>query len=166
MRLFLAVPISEKNRREIIDSLDREKREFPGVKWVSPEALHVTLLFLGETSKEMYDKTKEILLSVSSPIKPFQASFFGVSQFPPRGRPSVFIIPAKTGEEEFKILYKAVFSALSPYYILDKRPFTPHITLGRVREGERWPAVESLNFLKECSFTVNKFILYKSDLTP
>ena len=120
MRLFLAVPISEKNRNMIVEALDREKREFPRVKWVSPEALHVTLLFLGETTKEMYDKTREILLSISSPIKPFQASFSGISQFPPRGRPSVYIIPAIIGEEEFKTLYKVVYSALSSYFLLDR----------------------------------------------
>ncbi|HED24642.1 MAG TPA: RNA 2',3'-cyclic phosphodiesterase, partial [Firmicutes bacterium] len=49
MRLFTAIALSETQKKEVVILQNRLKSYLNGVRWVRPEALHLTLKFLGET---------------------------------------------------------------------------------------------------------------------
>ena len=52
MRLFVALPVSEPARREVRRRVDRVRDRLPRARWVDFDALHLTLLFLGEVAAE------------------------------------------------------------------------------------------------------------------
>ncbi len=67
MRLFVALDIDPEIRKRIADFRNQMKAFAPDVRWVGPETFHITLQFLGETTK--LDQIQSALEQVkSSPV--------------------------------------------------------------------------------------------------
>jgi len=158
-RLFIAVDLPSSVRGELIDVLS----SFEGfnLKLVSPELIHITLKFLGEVSDDMVSDIE---------CMPFNANIKGVGVFPNLRSPRVVWLGA---EGNFKQLYDDVEKSLSGLDLeKDKREFTAHATLGRIKfmpkeQMEGFLAI--LDNLKEVDLgeiRVDKVLLMKSTLTP
>ena len=140
----------------------------PGVKAVEPHNVHVTLKFLGDVDEEVMD---EVVKGLSSKefAGPFEASLKGVGTFPGSGRPRVVWVGFEEGEDELSGLWKAVELA-TPFIPGDKRGFTPHVTVSRIKRGCDFgrviKVVREFRDLQFGSFTVDRVTLFKSTLTP
>jgi len=165
-RLFIAVDLPSSVRGELIDVLS----SFEGfnLKLVSPELIHITLKFLGEVSDDMVSDIASSLDGIE--CMPFNANIKGVGVFPNLRSPRVVWLGA---EGNFKQLYDDVEKSLSGLDLeKDKREFTAHATLGRIKfmpkeQMEGFLAI--LDNLKEVDLgeiRVDKVLLMKSTLTP
>jgi len=165
-RLFIAVDLPSSVRGELIDVLS----SFEGfkLKLVSPELIHITLKFLGEVSDDMVSDIASSLDGIE--CMPFNANIKGVGVFPNLRSPRVVWLGA---EGNFKQLHEDVEASLSSFDLdKDKRKFTAHATLGRIKfmpkdQIEGFLAV--LDKLKEVDLgeiRVDKVFLKKSTLTP
>jgi len=136
MRLFIALDPSEQVRARFAALLRQLKAEAPAVKWVAAESLHLTLKFIGEQPEEKLPGLAEALAAVAPPGH-LGLCFRGLGCFPNERRPRVFWV----GMEELPELARlaaAIERALEPFGIAPEgRPFSPHLTLGRLREGAR-----------------------------
>ena len=74
LRAFIAIQLSAELKRQIAQlqaQLKREALEPPGMGWVRPEAIHLTLKFLGETEEALVPKLRSVLEAAVSSVRPF-----------------------------------------------------------------------------------------------
>ncbi len=105
-----------------------------GVKWVREGNIHLTILFLGYIEKERLPDVKEALLKATRDISPFELSLKGAGAFPNIERPRIIWVGVENGAEELSRIHTILSSELSGIInpVTEKRPFSPHITLGRI----------------------------------
>ncbi|WP_298432168.1 RNA 2',3'-cyclic phosphodiesterase [Geobacter sp.] len=163
MRLFVAIDLPD----EVKQSVAALCRGVPGVRWLPPEQLHLTLRFIGEADDAVVGAIRRGLAAITAP--PFPLSLQGVGCFPSPRRPRVLWV-GLDGSEPLKRLHRGVEATVVAAGLpAEERPFSPHITLARLREqreGEIAPfLVRNASFHSE-PFPVDAFHLYSSILTP
>jgi len=104
------------------------------LKLVKPENIHVTVRFLGSISplqvEEIYNEMKNIDFS------PFEIEIRGVGVFPSLKRINVIWAGIKRGAEELKAIFEQLEPRLQRIGLKkEKRGFSPHLTIARVRTG-------------------------------
>jgi len=107
---------------------------FSGIKWVNPMQLHITLAFLGEIAEDLLKKVCQATQDIAQKTKPFTITIDATGVFPTSKRPRVLWCGCKGDIRSIEILQKDLQTALETMrFPLEKRPFSPHITLGRIR---------------------------------
>jgi 2'-5' RNA ligase len=172
-RLFVALELPEELREGIV-AWQREALGDPALRPVKPEALHMTLVFLGYHPEKQIERIADAALGVDAraPEIRLEAEPVGV----PRGkRPRLFALDAPSDgavELQSQVERRLVEER---FYEPEKRPFWPHLTVARVRpekRGGRKPAlVESPpGWLPEHMFLrpvpLVRLTLYRSHLRP
>ncbi len=162
--------------REVVDALDaavapvRGVRD--GVQWVAAANLHMTLRFLGDLSAPELEAARQAVLAAASGagVAPFAVTTGAPGAFPGPARPRVLWIGARSGAPELVALAARVEKALvRERFALAEKPFTPHLTMGRVR-ADAPPALAAARFLglslPSLSFEVGAITLVASQLGP
>ncbi len=104
------------------------------VRWARPENVHLTLKFLGDVREEVLGDLHAALEEVCAGHAPFDVELAGLGAFPSAQRARVLWAGVGTGFEELRSLAADLDEALSPLgFEREERPYTPHLTLGRVR---------------------------------
>ncbi|NPV92274.1 MAG: RNA 2',3'-cyclic phosphodiesterase [Firmicutes bacterium] len=106
------------------------------VKWVEKQNLHLTLEFLGDTEWEKVEGLKEVLSKAAGQSSAFSLAVKGMGTFPNLKQPRVIWMGLTGQLEELTHLQRNVRQGLTEQgYYFDKKPFRPHLTLGRVRDA-------------------------------
>lgn len=170
LRCFIALEIPETIRRSIDDTIAVLKKSGAEVKWVSCQNIHLTLQFLGETEEALVPKVKDALDKILSPYIPFYITIAGIGCFPDRKRPRVIWVGV---EESLPLtnLYKDIADTLEGFgYKQEKRAFSPHITIGRVKSNrnmrELLMRLDEIRAARFSDFEVLNITLMKSELKP
>ncbi len=175
IRSFIAIELPSEIKRELNSLKKRLKVEqYPFVRWVDPEGIHLTLKFLGNVASTTVPEITEALTKVAQRISPFKLQMGVLGAFPNLRRPQVIWVGVGGEVEKLAILQRDIDAALAPLgFPPESRPFSPHLTLGRLREGaspqERQKLGEwvgSIKFEGSLSFSVDALSLMKSQLTP
>lgn len=134
-RLFLAVPIPEEVRARIGDLIARlEPRGWP-IRWIEPGNAHLTLHFLGDTPPEQATILQLALPEVVARHTAFDLRTAGLGVFPKLRRPRVIWLGVYGPAHRLETLAGELGGTLAEMqFQIDDRPFSPHITLGRVRD--------------------------------
>lgn len=136
-RIFIAINLPEKIKKEL-SNFERDFSNIPG-RWVKPENLHITLLFLGSIKTENLPKIFETLNSVVSSFSKFKIELEKISFFPPKSFPPrmvwVFIKKSEILEKLQKELEKKMIKSQIPFQ-KEEKEFAPHITLARIKKFE------------------------------
>ena len=171
MRLFVAVDLDEKARAALAAEQQRVRAASESgspIRWVRPEQLHMTLVFLGEVEPPRVDAIVEVL---GRPIDqpPIALAFAGLGVFPPRGAPRALWIGVATGDQELHRVQQAIADRVARLDIpLENRPFTPHLTLGRwktSRPSDRSRLLRAFHDRVVARTTVDRATLYASRLS-
>lgn len=167
IRAFVAVDTATEVKAEVAYLLNQLKEKFPfAVKWVQPEQMHITLAFLGEVSPDFIEKAKSQLRDVGKAFAPFSCRLEGLGAFPSFKRARVFWVGMKQGDEALKCLQKVVEEVLRPIgYRPEKRPFIPHLTIGRLREERVAEVLKEVSF-QSSFYEIAEVILFESVLRP
>lgn len=132
MRLFVALDFPDAVREALHDLIARLKPECRNAKWVRPEAMHVTLKFIGEVDAEALVPIRDALAGVHS-AQPVDMRFHGLGFFPNEQRPRVLWCGVEAPANLVE-LAACVERALVPLGIpAESRGFVPHLTLARFR---------------------------------
>ncbi len=139
MRLFVGCELEEALRARLAEVGQRAGvAGADGLKWVAQEAIHITLKFLGEVEDELVGEVTSALAGPLGEVPAFAVSFQGLGSFPPRGAPRVLWAGISQGGAELISLSRIVESAMEPVgFDREKRSFSPHVTLARVKRGAR-----------------------------
>ncbi len=138
VRTFIATAISTEAKRVLEEAAGRLRRDIPqGVGWVKPEGLHLTLKFLGNIRPELVDRVFDSLAVPTAMSAPFQLGLSGrLGMFPNPRRPRVLWAGIDGDLEALSALQEAVEEAMINLgFAPEERPYSPHLTLGRVRRG-------------------------------
>jgi 2'-5' RNA ligase len=135
LRTFIAVETGKAIRDRCVALQEGLAQAAEGVKWVEPENLHVTLLFLGEVEDRTVPTLCRAVAEVCAGHGRFRLSIEGVGCFPNPRRPRVVWVGVGAGGGELIALHEALEPPLLALgcYRREERRYTPHITLGRVR---------------------------------
>ncbi len=170
MRLFVAVCLSSDIRDRLAAAQDRLRRVQADVSWVRAENIHVTLKFLGDTEEKRLERIRPALAEVARASAPFSMEVAGVGSFGGRV-PRVIWVGVREGAERIVRLASQVETALARVgFPKERRSFTAHLTLGRVRSSRNAEAL--LTAVREAeadtfgSITATQFELMQSELRP
>lgn len=172
MRSFLAVEVSEACRRALEGVIEQLRPLAPGVRWVRPEGLHLTLKFIGGLDEADLPRAVECLQAVALGGAPFTMGVSGISGFPPQGVPRVIHVELHEPTGALAALQKAVEDALADELNIarEDRPFTAHVTLGRTKDRRRCPEMDEIVAAVAAQdfgrVKVASFVLMRSDLKP
>ncbi|MCX5991702.1 MAG: RNA 2',3'-cyclic phosphodiesterase [Chloroflexi bacterium] len=174
VRSFIAIELPAEVRAELASIEEKLKvRRHSFVKWADPESIHLTLKFLGSVSGETIPEIVEAMSLVAQPVCPFTLQIGGTGAFPNWQRPQIVWVGVGGEMGRLATLQRELEAALSPLsFPPESRPFSPHLTLGRLRERVTpedrrrfglW--AQSVKFEASLSFEVNAVRLMKSQLT-
>jgi RNA 2',3'-cyclic 3'-phosphodiesterase len=165
-RMFVALDLPEEARTALAQWRDSVVAGRDDLRPVGPEALHVTLAFLGWQDESAAPRIAEQAFGAVEGLPAPRLTALGVQAVPPR-RPRLFALDLEDEDSGATRVQGAVSDALEAarVYRPEKRPFWPHITLARVKRGARAgplgdaaPPVEP--------FPASELTLYKSTLRP
>ena len=167
IRAFLALPLAEAFQQEVSPAIGRWKKDFPGVRWVNPREIHVTLHFFGSIKKEAVTRAVGRVRPLAQKCVPFEIFLDGTGAFPSSGRLRVFWIGVEGNTAPLLGLQAEIVRNLSVAgYAVEERVFKPHLTVGRIPEGAKARFPLSLDFPKTPPRRMDRIVLFQSCLTP
>jgi len=140
-------------------------------KWVHPAKIHLTLKFLGDTRTDAIAKIGEAIQRSVKGCSPIALRAKGIGVFPGINRARVVWVGIKGETELLRKLQESLQNELSQIgFAREKRSFKSHLTLGRLKKRPDpkalLNAIEELEGFESEPFTVDRVILFKSDLKP
>ena len=166
--MFVALDLPDDAREELVRWRDVILSSRSDVRPVRPEALHVTLVFLGWQDQSAAERIADAAFGAISGGPPARLTAVGVKPVPPRNA-RLFALDLDDEDGRATAWQAAMSDALEAggWYRPEKRPFWPHITLARVKRGERRvppPASEPPPPAEP--FDAGVLTLYRSTLRP
>jgi RNA 2',3'-cyclic 3'-phosphodiesterase len=174
-RVFIAIDIGDAVRREVsrvvstlTGKLEAAKTP-PKVVWVKPDALHVTIKFIGEVEPREVERL-QALLAPPIELEPFELEWRGVGTFPNHKHPRALWLGVINGAAPLAQVEAEVSRRLAGANAveLDDRAFLPHLTIGRVKmagAGVDWPKILQAVEVKRVASIVDRVTLYRSELS-
>jgi len=171
IRTFIAIELTPEIHHKLQQLQDVQKSAMPDVRWTKPGNIHLTLKFLGDVEVSRIDKISGIIKDVAGNFSPFEISLAGIGAFPNSRKPNIVWVGVEKGAGQLVELAKAIEDAMEKIgFPREKRPFKPHLTVGRIRELKHPEAttkgLEQASVGELGSFTVQKVSLIKSQLDP
>ncbi|MEQ1627569.1 MAG: RNA 2',3'-cyclic phosphodiesterase [Nitrospira sp.] len=186
IRAFLAVELSEDFRNQIAriqqdlkTALTRELPRAVHLSWVRPASIHLTVKFLGDIDEQIIEPLREGLAEVFMDQRAISIPLERLGAFPSFQAPRVLWVGAserwEQGDDARRLvgLYEAVETCCDTLgFASDNRPLSPHLTLARIKAGERefgqvLAASGVLDRLLSLgSLAVESVALMKSELKP
>jgi len=172
IRSFLAFELPPEIRAVVSNVSHEIKTSLLDLRWVKPENIHLTMVFMGNVHYEDLDQINKAVSSVCLRYGPFNISIKGTGVFGSRRSPRVLWVGLDGDLERMSYFRDALQKHLKPFGIKqEKRRFSPHLTLGRFRKGDR-PGAHPDTILSRyleldspvCS--IGELIQFKSDLKP
>lgn len=134
MRLFLAIRMEDAIVGALGRGIDRLRGTRAAVRWVRPEGIHLTIRFLGETGSDRVGPLVEEMSKVCAQLQSFPISVTGMGAYPNLKRPRVIWAGVEEPSGTLNRLWVSTENAVTRLgWEGEKRGFTPHITLGRVK---------------------------------
>ena len=171
IRTFIGVAIAEPVREQLVSLQETLRAAAKQVKWVEPQNLHLTLKFLGEVDEtELYAVCKSTQQAVAESA-PFSMHVAGVGAFPNARRPRVIWSGIRDGADELTFLHDLLEEEFRAQgYPREDRAFTPHLTLGRMRQPKPTPelaaAFDKLTIWEGGTTFVRELLVMSSQLSP
>jgi RNA 2',3'-cyclic 3'-phosphodiesterase len=171
-RLFIAAELPIELKAELVAAQERLRRGNWPVKWVAPEALHLTLRFLGDTNVELIPDLGAALGTALRRHAAMHLRLSGVGAFPNEHRPSVVWAGiggavAALGLAQADIEAAIIALGIAP----ETKPFRAHLTLGRVRREASLEqrqrlgaAIRALPPPKPIPWALDRVVLFRSEL--
>lgn len=133
-RTFIALEMNEAVQRHLGNVIDQVARVLPGVRWVDPSGIHITLAFLGELTDGELGGVKHAVQAVAQRVAPFSYSLSRLGIFGPAHQPRVIWMGIEEPAGALQRLQHNLVQELSRRsFPVDKRPFSPHFTLARIK---------------------------------
>jgi 2'-5' RNA ligase len=169
VRSFISIDLEDQRTLSRIASILSSLQALGGdLKPVEGENIHLTLKFLGNVSITRLDEVKSSFKQLTFPS--FSAEIKGAGAFPNLKHMNVIWVGVDEGWSQVEQIYEQVEKLLSTLgFKRENRPFSPHITIARVRSGRKRDEIANfLQHLGDESFgtiTVDKVRLKQSVLS-
>lgn len=174
LRAFIAIEIPSEIKKAIASqTASLQKNAGRSVRWVTPENTHLTLKFIGELSSANVGLLTQALQAECSQQDCFKITVRGVGSFPNLHRPRVIWVGLQAPPDLNRLQHRLEAAAARLGYEAEERPFSAHLTIGRVREQASQDelkrleaALTGLEIGELGTFTARSVTLFKSELRP
>jgi len=172
IRSFLAFELPDDIKTVVTRVSGEIRKSSLDVRWVRPEFIHLTVVFMGDIESEQIAPMGASLGVVCSQHSPFTISLKPMGCFPNIRNPRVIWLGIDGDLERMSRFRDDLQHALSPFGIKEEeRAFRPHLTLGRFRMlGKRQTELEQLlakyKELSSPAHSLSELVLFRSDLKP
>jgi 2'-5' RNA ligase len=140
LRLFIAIELPDDVQAVLSDARRRLEGHGLAVRWVDVAGAHLTLKFLGATPGHRVEAIEAAMQTVARLHAPFVLRTAGLGVFPRPNEPRVVWIGVEGDVARLRALHADVERYVAPLgYPTEKRPFSPHLTLGRTVKGATRP---------------------------
>lgn len=175
VRAFIAIEMTP--WLDVLAQMQEELRCGPGGRagrWVRPEAIHLTLKFLGDVPEERLANVYAAVDRACQGVGPLRICPSSLGCFPNAGNPRVVWVGVREETGQLSALQAAVEKELAALgFEREERPFRPHLTLARIQRGasraearELGQATLTCSVPDEESIQVDEVCVIKSELTP
>jgi 2'-5' RNA ligase len=175
IRSFIAVELPDELKRALAELQDNFKSagNLP-LRLVAPGNIHVTLEFLGDVDINITGNITNALEAAIQGTTPFNIEASGLGVFPNMNRIQILWVGLTGDLEKLGQLQKRIEESLKPLgFPPEGRPFTPHLTLARVRDYARpderrklGELISATRFEGKYKIDIKAINLIKSQLTP
>ena len=146
LRLFAALDPPDLVRRRLAgwqaDLRRSAGRHADAVRWTPADRLHVTLKFLGAVPEERLDAVREAIAGAAAGSRPLRLEVRGAGGFPSSRRARVIWLGLSGDPGGLAELAGELGRRLAPMgFAVEGRPLTPHVTIGRSRDGRGSPGL-------------------------
>ena len=167
MRIFIALDIPEKIKKEISKTQNQLKSSGVQTRLVKPNNTHLTLVFLGETAPNKVGEIEKILKEVSGQISPVNLWLEKIDCFPSPTKAKIIYLSLKGELGKLNALALKIRKLLKRQKInFDQKSFVPHLTLGRLKKLQNISGLLSKIKILRQEFFVHQLKLIQSTLTP
>lgn len=175
LRAFVALEMPEPIQRglgRISTNLRKDLKDMP-LRWVKLENIHLTLKFLDKIDQSDIPRIGAALADRAKTVPPIQIQLDTLGVFPSERKPLVLWVGVKVPDDlsQLQIGIEADLAELG--YPAELRPFSPHLTLARVRREHK---IANLKHIAEVMSsasagetvvaTVDAVTFFRSDLNP
>lgn len=173
MRCFLAADLPESVKAAIGAIQERLRRRIQGVRWTAPAGMHLTLKFFGNIASDDIASISDVVRKALIGLRPISLSIGNLGGFPSVKGPRVLWIGMSGDVDPLRRLQEVLDAGFQEDcgFEREKRPFKPHLTLGRaasmrgamvglaevLKKNESWQAA---------TVSVRGLTLFKSELKP
>lgn len=166
LRLFTGLYLSQEVRRHVADISAALSEGIKGIRWVPQENLHVTLKFLGSRDQSLIKDLVETMRKATDYL-PLTLTVGGVGAFPSLGSARVIWVGASDLEGRVDKVYNVLEKGAAKCgFPKEKRPYRPHITIGRARKEPITITPEVAGrFDQELPLEIDEILLFSSQLT-
>lgn len=170
MRCFIAIDVPENIKDAIVGVIEKCGLNSKGVRWIHAENIHLTLKFLGDVKEDLIPDIQRRLAEICKRYAVFNINIRGAGAFPNFKYPNVLWMGIDESEE-LKRLYEDIEESMFELgFEKEDRKFSPHLTIGRVKDRKGIePVVKELYTFKDTFFgsiKVNEVLLMRSVLKP
>jgi 2'-5' RNA ligase len=158
-RLFTALPLPDSVRQHLLLA----SGGVPGARWSESHNMHLTLRFIGEVDRGLAEDCALALESVAAPR--FELTISGVGQFGSGDRTRLLWAGIEKNPELIHLRDKIESVLVRVGLAPERRKFSPHISLARLRDAPQQRLAEFLQLhagLRVAPFPVDRFVLYSS----
>ncbi len=170
VRLFIALELSDWQKKEVGEFQEMAKKYLQGVRWVKSENIHLTLKFLGDTEEKRVSLIRAAIDNACAGFRPFSISYGGAGVFPNERKARVFWVGLNEGLESLGELAGNLEEKMAAVgYEKEKRSFHPHLTIGRLKNPLPVNSVKKYlaagtGFVTS-SLIIDRVVLFESKLT-
>lgn len=170
IRSFIAVDLTADHKRSLGRLARQLAERWPEYRWCDEDQFHVTLNFLGDVPDEQIPRVCQIMRESLTAHNRFSFDLAGLGAFPKNARPRVVWAGVDQGKSQLSRIYHDLRENLEELRLeRDRKAFRPHVTLGRIRNNQRWPdsMIEHLDDRPSLDLgpvDVDEVILYSSFL--
>ena len=172
IRSFLAFELSPEMKGVVRQSYENARTSGLEVRWVRPEGIHLTVVFMGAVREEDMAAIGQETSEACSQFAPFRAALKGMGCFPSCRKPRVLWIGIEGEIERMSGFRDELQKRLVPFGVkVERRGFNPHLTLGRfkkpsVDEREIGRLIDMHKDLRSTPGSLHELVLFRSDLKP
>jgi 2'-5' RNA ligase len=166
MRIFIALEVPEKIKKEIEKTQNQLKNAGIKGRWVSPEIAHLTLVFIGKTMPTKIREIEKILKEASTQTSPISLWLEKIGAFPSPTKAKIIYLSLKGELGKLNALGLKIRKSLKKQKInFDRKPFIPHLTLGRLKKPQNLTRLLSKIKFSRQQFFGHQLNLIQSILT-
>lgn len=166
MRAFISLELPKEIKTEIKNIQQQLKMAGVQARWIKPEIAHLTLAFLGSITPNKVEPISRILEEVVEQVKPAELYLAKINCFPDPAKARIVFIDLEGELGKLNALAIKIRKRLKKEGIwFDKKPFTAHITLGRIKKRQNLAKIIKEVKIKKVQFIANEISLTKSQLT-
>lgn len=171
IRAFLAIDLPASLRPVLSRAQEELKKSGADVKWVPPGNIHLTLKFFGNITEVQVEAIAQAATPIAAGQRPFSLMVTDAGAFPSPKNPRVVWLGLGGDIEIIRDFHRRLESAFAALgFPSEDRPFSPHLTLGRVKSpAGRAALTRCLVHLpppEAATLQVSEIVLFRSNLSP